>query len=233
MKVSELLLQYKTDKNYGVIDHSSGHYYGDSYDEIFSWFNKNEKLNILEVGAQKGGSLKAWKEYFINSSVTGIDIVDVREKEYMGDGINFILSDVKKINIQTTFKKPFDIIIDDGSHFIDDVLFVVNNYLDKLNINGVLIIEDTQSPITWLRAVLKIVNRNKLSYELLYRDMRKIGHYDDFLIIIKRKETSLANKSFTRIKNNLRTNYFVLKNLSFKYIISQIKIKLVKIIKKA
>ena len=51
MIISEILLKYKTDKNYG------GHYYGESYGNILKRFNKDDKLNILEIGTQKGDVL--------------------------------------------------------------------------------------------------------------------------------------------------------------------------------
>ena len=104
-KISEILLKYDTDKVRG--DKPEGHCYGESYDEIFSQFEDNVDLNLLEIGVQKGGSLLAWKEYFPKSNIYGVDIVD--ERIYVSDKVNFILSDIKKY--KTDLK--FDIIIDE------------------------------------------------------------------------------------------------------------------------
>ena len=40
MKIAEILLNYETDKNYGVIKPKEGHTYGETYDEIFEKFDK-------------------------------------------------------------------------------------------------------------------------------------------------------------------------------------------------
>lgn len=185
MKISELLLKYKTDKNYGTIVPKLGHCYGNSYDKIFEKFDKESNLNFLEIGIQKGGSLLAWKDFFKNANVYGIDIVDEILEEYKRNDIEYIISDVKHPSVKEKLNKiKFDIIIDDGSHFISDVLYVVSEFLPLLNDGGVLIIEDCQNPENWMNQISKIIPDN---FRLSYEDLRQInGHYDDFLIIIEK-----------------------------------------------
>ena len=80
----------------------------------------------------------------------------------------------------------FDLIIDDGSHHIDDVVFVISNYLDKLNKGGYLIIEDCQSPEHWFEIVKKLITSE---YEINFIDLRNhtpYSSYDNFLITIKK-----------------------------------------------
>ena len=204
MKVSEILLKYKTDKNYGIIKNIYdnlydwniinnpepyiGHSYGQSYDEIFENFDRNSDINILEIGIQKGGSMVAWKDYFENGNIYGIDVVDVILPEYRRDDFNYIINDVKDLSIKKKLEDVmFDIIIDDGSHHIDDVIFVVNNYLDKLNKGGYLIIEDCQHPENWVNSIRDLIPND---YELTTKDLRndtEYSSYDNFLIIIRRK----------------------------------------------
>ncbi len=161
IKISDILAKYETDK-------VNGHCYGDAYDNIFSKYDRNAPLNILEVGTQKGGSLLAWKEYFPNSTVTGIDIIDVVKPEYRSDKINYVFTDIKDYKSD----QVFDIVIDDGSHFLEDVLYVVKNLKYKL-----LIIEDTQSPGVWVHEIKKIRPVETI-------DLRNVnGNYDDFLIL--------------------------------------------------
>lgn len=167
MKISEILKTYETDK-------ANGHCYGDSYDELFSVFDKQAPLNILEIGTQKGGSLCAWQDYFPNAKVVGIDIVDVVKPEYRRDTIKYIVKDVKEVVLED----DFDIIIDDGSHMLRDALFVVNNFYPHLKKGGVMVIEDVQNPPLWTQS---------MPHPYQIKDMRDVkGNYDDFLIILKR-----------------------------------------------
>jgi SAM-dependent methyltransferase len=201
MKVAELLLKYKSDKNHGTIKNIYrdlndweicdnplpyiGHTYGDSYDEIFEKFDRNSNINFLEIGIQKGGSLLAWKDYFINANIYGVDIVDAILSEYRREDFNYIISDIKNDSVKEIFKDiSFDIIIDDGSHYLDDVLFVVSNYLEKLNKGGVLIVEDCQAPENWLTEISKLVSNR---FTITTKDLRE-GGYDNFLIVIRNNE---------------------------------------------
>ncbi len=159
MKISEILSQVETDK-------IKDHHYGEAYDTLFSKFDRNAALNILEIGTQKGGSLLAWKEYFPNSKVTGVDIVDVVKPEYRRDDINYIISDIKDLEIN----EMFDIIIDDGSHFAADVAFVIKYFQKNLKQDGLMIVEDIQNTSLWQ------------SFELI----RCGENYDDVLLIIRK-----------------------------------------------
>ena len=203
MTVSEILLKYKTDKNYGTIkniykdlyswelsDNAEpyiGHTYGESYDEIFQNFDKSLQINFLEIGIQKGGSLLAWKDYFENSNIYGIDIIDCILDEYRRKDFNYIISDVKSPQVKEILKDVmFDIIIDDGSHYLSDVLFVVSNFIKKLNPGGFLIIEDCQSPENWLQEIKNIVPSE--FFKITIKDLRPNVSYDNFLIIIQKNK---------------------------------------------
>jgi SAM-dependent methyltransferase len=198
VKIADLLLKYKTDKNHGTIkniyenldtweitdnpESPIGHTYGVSYDEIFENYGRESKINILEIGIQKGGSLLAWKDYFTNGNIYGVDIVDVILPEYKRNDFNYIISDIKSPHVIEQLKGvSFDIIIDDGSHYIPDVLFVVSNFLTKLNPGGVLIVEDCQAPESWLQQIESIVPGG---FIVTTKDLRGEGAYDNYLIII-------------------------------------------------
>lgn len=202
-KVSDILLKYKTDKNHACLpniykdlgtweivenpDDRLGHTYGIVYDEVFDKFDVNDNLNILEIGIQKGGSLCAWKDYFKNSNIYGVDIVDCIRNEYRRNEFTYIFSDIKESSVSEKLKDiNFDIIIDDGSHLIEDVIFVVSNYLQKLKRGGYLIIEDCQHPEYWLSMIKNCVSNG---YEIITRDLRRVDDkylYDNYIILIKR-----------------------------------------------
>jgi len=217
VRISDLLLKYRTDKNRGVVDPGRGHLYGTAYDEILSGFDKDACLHLLEIGVQKGGSLLAWKEYFVNAEVTGVDIVDVRAKEYVSNKVVFVLSDIKNPRIKERFQeKGLDIIIDDGSHYIEDVLFVVANYLDVLNAGGVLVVEDVQLPAIWgLHIFRQLIIRKDDCFELEYKDMRKNGLFDDFLFVIRKRKESTFMRFFMVLKNIWAVSVLFIKDMIF------------------
>lgn len=185
MNISQILSKYQTDKNLGNID-GSGHCYGPKYDEIFQKFDRNsDKITLLEIGIQKGGSISAWKDYFINGKIFGVDIVDDIKPEYRRNDVEYIIEDIKSPTILKKFEGyNFDIIIDDGNHWWEYVAYVVENFSSLLKLNGYLIIEDCQQPHIWLHNIQNMLSEN---FEVTFSDTtQECGRYDDFLTIIKR-----------------------------------------------
>jgi len=178
MKISEILTKYayKSDCEHGTDKNrckKHGHCYGLAYDNIFKHFDKNAELDLIEIGTEFGGSLIAWKEFFPNANVTGIDIEDKVEKKR--ENIKYVISDVKNFKPE----KEYDIVIDDGSHRLSDVVYTVKNF--KLKPEGVMIIEDCQAPEHWFEKIRKNTN---YSIELI--DLRELYKQpDDFLIILR------------------------------------------------
>lgn len=111
------------------------------------YFNsiKDKKLNILEIGIDKGESLRLWKEYFPNATICGIDI---EKKNFIINGVNFLYGDqsdilfLKKITENYRF---FDIIIDDGSHICSHIIKSFNFLYPFLQNKGLYIVEDLQT----------------------------------------------------------------------------------------
>jgi len=179
MKISEILLRYETDKNWGFM--KEGHEYGRFYDKLFS--ELKDGIDLLEIGVDKGGSLMAWKEYFPKANITGIDIIDMRRPEYITDDVTFILGNFRSV-INRIQDRRYDLIIDDGSHFLDDMIFTVQNYIQLLKPGGICVIEDIQFPMEWTMKILDVL---PLGYSMDTEDLREInGRYDDFLIVIRK-----------------------------------------------
>lgn len=140
--------------------------------------DRNAPLDILEVGVEAGGSLCAWKEYFVNARVTGIDIIDKRRPEFKRDDIEFILSDV----LAYTPDRKFDIIVEDGNHSNFDCLWAATELSKHLKHNGVLVVEDVQEGFM---VPFLLWGQLKGGYVVNAVDMRRItnGH-DNFAIVI-------------------------------------------------
>lgn len=202
MGISDLLLKYITDKNHGTIKNvfnnlddrvvvenaepTIGHTYGKSYQEIFDNFDKDAEINFLEIGIQRGGSIMAWREYFPNANLYGVDIVDAILPEYRRDDVTYIFKDINDPSVKEQLKDiEFDIIIDDGSHRLWDITPMVKTYLSQLKKGGFMVIEDCLQPEQYLRAIKEIVPEG---YEVTPRDLRHEipgGGYN-YLIVIKR-----------------------------------------------
>ena len=136
LSLKEIGKKFPTNKNdYGFLD---------IYEKYFESL-RNKKLNILEIGVDKGDSLRLWKEYFTNAKICGIDI----------DKKNFTIQDVEiiqgdqndKVLLNKLAEKygKFDIIIDDGSHVSRHIINSFNHLFDHLSKNGLYIVEDLQT----------------------------------------------------------------------------------------
>lgn len=174
MKLRDILAKYETDKNI--------HSYIDTYEQIFSEFKGKANIQFLEVGVLLGGTLLAWKDYFPDADIYGVDIKDRRKEEYKQDRVRFILEDINNVRLA----HHWDIIIDDGSHLLEDVKTVVERFLPWLKDDGYLIIEDVQHPARWVGEIWPMV-AGQPGYVMDFIDGRHLkNHSEDFLIIIKK-----------------------------------------------
>ena len=187
MKISEILAKYGKDT-----DKIWHHHYGRAYDQLFAGFDREEKLNILEVGTQKGATLLAWKEYFPNANVVGVDIVDVVPKKYRKDTVTRIITDIKKLDTNI----EFDIIIDDGSHYLSDMMYVVATYFPTMKDGGVMILEDVRYPKLTMEVMDNLVMDSPIiypnsnvtaNYHIRYYDERRVGAESSFMIAMIRE----------------------------------------------
>lgn len=154
LDLAELFNKYGSDKD----RNGYSHLYSILFDKI-----KNDELNVLEIGIGTmipnvnssmkgympdtylpGSSLRAWKDYFPNSTIYGVDIqIDTqinenRIKTYLADSTdtNYVNELMKKLNVQ------FDIIIDDGWHYDEAQKRTLQNFFPYLKDGGLYVIED-------------------------------------------------------------------------------------------
>lgn len=178
--ISQILRKHGTDK---VGEHS----YGIFYDYLFQEIDRDKPLNLLEIGTYKGNSLKAWREVFPKAKITGLDIEDMVEEK--DPSINYLIQDVKEFKPT----EEYDVIIDDGSHWLRDIVPMLNNCVYKLKNNGIMVIEDVQGPRLWSYLIGDILAPNLpynrgFDFKVEYWDNRKqSGREDDFIILITRR----------------------------------------------
>ena len=132
---------------------SKGHGFSKYYTQYLKNF-KNKNINILEVGSFAGSSAAAFTKYLPNSNIFCID-VNISKFIYTSKKIKVYGLDIKNTKkIEETIKKIiqiekfdfFDIIIDDGSHYLSDILFGLKNLFKYLKKEGIYIIEDFKHP---------------------------------------------------------------------------------------
>lgn len=141
---SEVLSRYRTDKATGVA--AGGHSYGlDLYDRLLPprrWCSA-----VLEIGIAGGESLRAWREFFPEAQVIGIDCD--RNRLVFEKRIASMCIDCSQPELMHQFAAEyqdyFGVVIEDGSHRLEDQLLAVRTLKRCLRPNGVLVIEDISS----------------------------------------------------------------------------------------
>ncbi len=131
----------------------------------YSLFNhlRTRPLNFLEIGIgtmipnvlssmngwalpgySPGGSLRAWRDYFLNSNIYGFDVQpdtqfsEERIQTHICDSSDSTAVDYKMKQLAV----EMDIILDDGCHIGDYQLATLRNFFPYLKKGGIYIIED-------------------------------------------------------------------------------------------
>lgn len=173
---------------FNQIEPKSDKFRGHNYESYYSSeFNnkREEKLKILEIGINYGFSINLWSKFFINSEITGVDIVNLYGNLLDGlENVKLFIDDAYSKTFSERFPDNyFDYIIDDGSHDINSQKKCIDLYYKKLKIGGKLIIEDIQGT-GYFEELQKYCKDNNLNYKAF--DLR--GREDDLLIEITRND---------------------------------------------
>ena len=166
-------------------DKGTVHSYIPEYERLFNPF-RNKKINILEIGIAYGESLELWDKYFTNANVFGADIHDIEIFSKPGgykddERFTIWISDATKPEfLDVIGDTKFDIIIDDGSHQLNDQISTFELLKDRINPGGLFIIEDVAN-IT----IDAIEFEEKHDNIEIYDGRELKGRYDDALIILK------------------------------------------------
>ena len=114
------------------------------YQKMFSEY-ENKQIKLLEIGIDKGDSLRIWRDFFPKAKICGLDII---KKDFSINGVEFFIGDQSDNNfLKDIIKKyeSFDIIIDDGSHLSKHIISSFSFLYPYLNDNGLYVIEDLQT----------------------------------------------------------------------------------------
>ena len=123
-------------------DKGTFHSYIDIYNDIFSQFQDVE-FNFLEIGILNGKSVHLWNDYFEKANIFAVDI---NNKDHLNlqNSRTFIFHDdaTKSTFLEKIKNKKFKIIIDDGSHQLNDQISSFYLLKDFIEDGGIYIIED-------------------------------------------------------------------------------------------
>ena len=160
-------------------DKGTVHSYLPVYDQLFSRYQA-KRIDLLEIGVRRGGSLMLWQKYFLKAKITGIDVKD-NTRGKLHKNINLIIGNA--YDQETADKLPMqDIIIDDGPHTLQSQIDAIRLYLPKLKKDGMMIIEDVPGAIV---AEL-LIDEVPLEYSVEMIDLRSTkGRFDDMLLVIE------------------------------------------------
>jgi len=152
--LDELFHYYGSDKaNIFKKTQNQGHGFSEFYTQHLKHL-KQRKIKILEIGSYAGASASAFVKYFPNSKVYCFDI-NISKFIYSSKNIHVFGLNIKdkkkvekilsKINSESN-SNFFDVIIDDGSHYLSDILFSLNTLFRYVKKGGIYVIEDFNHP---------------------------------------------------------------------------------------
>lgn len=144
--IGELFDKYGSNK-------ASEQSYGEPYEGLLGHRREDIK-RVLEIGVLGGGSLQAWRDYFPNAVIVGVDN-NLSNCNLQDDSriclVNADQNNVNDLRIVQGYG-PFDLIVDDGSHDQGHVLTSLIHLWDSLprpshvgaRDGGLYVIEDMQ-----------------------------------------------------------------------------------------
>jgi len=112
------------------------------YEMLFAQFRRRP-INLIEIGVQRGASLRVWKWYFSAAQIVGIDI-DPACAALAGERIAIETGDQTDGPFLDAVcdKYPPSIVIDDGSHLAEHIIVTFERIFPLLAPGGLYVIED-------------------------------------------------------------------------------------------
>lgn len=172
-----ILEKYDTDKNV----------YEKAYEESFCSKRNDVKL-VFEIGVNRGGSLRSFRDYFPNAIIVGIDIkphtvfASKRIRVEIGNVMDKEFID----NLLSKYGHP-DIVIDDGSHLSNEIKTAYNLLYPYTKF--CYVIEDLGTQYNWKYATdgvpATIIVHQKIDELMQEKTISSIKFYHSICFIFK------------------------------------------------
>tara|TARA_B100001939_G_scaffold347051_1_gene367500 strand:+ start:385 stop:1242 length:858 start_codon:yes stop_codon:yes gene_type:complete len=201
-ELNDLFIKFNCDKgSYFIQDQKKilSHNYSAFYEKYFKPF-KNKKINLLELGSHEGKGLASFFFYFSNSKLYGANI-NPFQMRFESIRITELFVDVSNQKILNSLshhlKRDFDIIIDDASHNLRDIIITFLIFFKKLKSKGVYVIED----INQLK-VFKELNpyKNEITPIEILKKIQKKEHFQSSFLTENDKEYLFNNIESIKIE---------------------------------
>ena len=177
---------------------NSGHDYLRMYSKFLEP-RRDSARKVLEIGVQKGNSIRMWQEYFPFATIFGLDI-NPNALRTSGPRIEIRLvdqSDAAALSAFAAAEGPFDVIIEDGSHIWSHQITSLQTLLPHVTPGGVYVVEDlhtsysldfgSQGATTGVEYVLRCAEKT------IARDrMRDEGDDRSFLNLLSSRVESMS-----------------------------------------
>jgi hypothetical protein len=120
------------------------------YERHFSRF-RDRPVNVLEIGVQEGGGLWMWHKYFHpDSAIFGVDINPACARPDLTN-VEVEIGDQADpdfwLYIRSIMLGPFDIVIDDGGHTMNQQITAFESIYHTMAPDGVYLVEDTHTSL--------------------------------------------------------------------------------------
>jgi hypothetical protein len=166
-------------------DKGTVHSYLDVYAALFG-SRRMEMRRVMEVGVYTAGSIVLWERFFPNAEVFGLDVTLANVRHGVDSSRTRLL--VRDAYTPAAMAElaglRFDVIIDDGPHTLQSMLFAAAHFPLLLAPGGIFVIEDVQSP-AWVPQIMRALPTHlQTKAEVVDRRPFK-GRYDDLMIILR------------------------------------------------
>jgi hypothetical protein len=141
--LDELAIKHGTDKGTQSARGLSPKGYTQVYDRYLSPL-RDTPAKILEIGVQKGASVRMWEEYFPQAEIWGIDIKPDC-LQYASERVTIRIGDQTDREFLRALAKeagPFDAVIDDGGHRMEQHRVSLEELWPNVRSGGLYFIED-------------------------------------------------------------------------------------------
>ena len=220
LSLDELFVHYNCDKGSSSIWEGkkiSTHNYSVYYEKYLSHL-RQKKIQILEIGSHEGKGIASFYSYFPFSKIIGANINPFQMK-FKSKRITELFVDVTSEKVLTNlsnFIPKQDVIIDDASHNLRDILITFSRLFKNLKSGGIYIIEDMDqfntfkelnpytNEITPMQILKRIQNKENFGSSFISKEEEKF-------LLDKIKEVKIEKGTMKMEGNNISDIAFIYK----------------------